>query len=374
MHVTCDRMRLQEALSVLGGTVPTHSPSPISEDVLLEAEGDRLRLRASDGTVFAELVLLEVGEAGTGKAAVPFVRLASLVRELEGEQVSLRREEGEYSLSVEAGEDKFGIVGHNPDEFPEVPAATGVEGVEVEGETLAEGLRYVAFAASKDASRQQLQGVAFIFAGKKLYLVASDGRRLAEYTLSLSKEYPKRIEGIVPPRGVETLIRFLPFLGGEVLLRLDPQSKQLFVEHERGSVLCKLVEGQMPDYLSMVPTEFQTTVEGSARNILQAVRKASVLTTKDQSVVFLDVRGGALQIRVFSHDVGHGVVPVPGVEVRGDEVSLGFTVGFLADGLRILGDEPVRVGLNARGGPSVMHGRRNFRYAFMPVVLRGEAV
>jgi hypothetical protein len=62
------------------------------------------------------------------------------------------------------------------------------------------------------------------------------------------------------------------------------------------------------------------------------------------------------------------VVPVENVQTGGDEVTVSFTVQFLADGLRVLGDAPVRLGLKKERGAAVLHSGRTFRYAFMPVM------
>jgi DNA polymerase III sliding clamp (beta) subunit (PCNA family) len=128
----------------------------------------------------------------------------------------------------------------------------------------------------------------------------------------------------------------------------------------------------MPDYVSMIPTEFSTSVEGAARDVLVAVRKAAVLTTKENAVVSLEATGGGMSIRVSSQDVGSGVVPVENVTVSGEEVTVNFAVSYLSDGLRALGERQLRLGLQRERGAAVMHSGRSFRYAFMPVIPHGS--
>jgi DNA polymerase-3 subunit beta len=135
--------------------------------------------------------------------------------------------------------------------------------------------------------------------------------------------------------------------------------------------MCRLIEGQMPDYVSLIPNEFVAMIEISARDLLAAVRKAAVLTTRDNAVVSLQFGGGALSIRVSSQDVGSGVVPVALATASGEDLEVNFTVQFLSDGLRALGDASIRLGLQKGKGAAVMHAARSFRYAFMPVKFKG---
>jgi len=67
------------------------------------------------------------------------------------------------------------------------------------------------------------------------------------------------------------------------------------------------------------------------------------------------------------------VVPVDNVTASGDAVDASFAVQYLSDGLRALGDAPVRLGLQKGGGAAVMHSGRAFRYAFMPVRFKGAS-
>jgi DNA polymerase-3 subunit beta len=173
-------------------------------------------------------------------------------------------------------------------------------------------------------------------------------------------------------RAVEVVDRFLALGGGESEIRLDVDNQQIVVSHERGHVLCRLLQGQMPDYASMIPSEFAATVEASARDLLSAVRTAAVLTTRENAVIALDTTSGGLSVRVASQDVGSGVVRVDGATVSGEPVTVMFSVPFIADGLRVLGEAPLRLGLQKGRGAAVMHGGRNFRYAFMPVIPHGE--
>jgi DNA polymerase III subunit beta len=372
MKIACSRTRLQEALGVVASAVPGQTTTTVALDVLMQANEQGLRLQSTDLTMFTEVQVLELQEIISGDALIPVARLMSLIRELTSEEVVLERQEGEFSVKIVAGGDEFKIMGHDPGDFPQSPSLPQCAAATLENERVGEAFRSVAFAASRDMSRQQLQGVAVILEGKKIHFVASDGKRLAEYSTLGNGEVDRRREGIVPLRAIDVIDRFLALDSGDVSLVLDIESQQIMLSHARGHVLCRLLQGQMPDYVSMIPTEFSASVEGSARDLLAAVRKAAVMTTRENAIVTLETTGGRLSIRVSSQDVGSGVVHVENMQMSGEEFSVSFSVPFLSDGLRVLGEGAVRLGLQKGRGATVMHGGRSFRYAFMPVIPHGS--
>jgi len=371
MKAVCKRSSLAEALGVITAGVPAQAPTPVARDVLISVDHEGLRLESTDLTIFSEVKVLEIKEAVSGEALTPIACIAGLVHELDKEFITIEREEGQFGLSISSGNDEFKIIGHDPGDFPSSPETTQCAGFEVESAVLTEAIRLVAFAASKDPSRRQLMGVAFVAEGAKAYFVASDGKRLAEYVVATAERADKRREGILPLAAVEAIAKLLPLDNGQVSIKIDPDLQQAVVSHERGRVLCRLIEGQMPDYVSLIPSEFATTVEGSARELLAAVRKAAVLTTRDNAFVRLEYGDGAFSVHVSSKETGSGVVPVDNVTVSGDPIVVNFAVQYLSDGLRVMGDTVVRLGLQKSDGAAVVHGGRAFRYAFMPVRPRG---
>ena len=180
MKIVCDRVRLQEALGVIGAAVPNQPTTPIASNVLVRASEDGLKLQSTDLSIFAQVNVLELKEVVSGEALIPVSRLIGLVREMTEEKVLIERDPEGYTVQISSGNDNFSIMGHDPGDFPQVPEATTSAPLELESDSVKTALRSVSFAASRDESRQQLQGVAFIVEGKKAHFMASDGKRLAE--------------------------------------------------------------------------------------------------------------------------------------------------------------------------------------------------
>src|SRR5262245_39879740 len=99
MKLTIDRNALMRALSHVQAVVERRNTSPILSNILIQAEGDRLSLTATDLDIEAQ----DAAEAKVKKAGAvtaPAQTLFDVVRKLpEGAEVSLDLSEGRLSLS-----------------------------------------------------------------------------------------------------------------------------------------------------------------------------------------------------------------------------------------------------------------------------------
>ena len=109
-----------EGLQQVQHVVSNRTTLPILSNVLLEADGDALKLTTTD---------LDVGVSGSVKATVsksgsttlPARRLAGIVRELPADEVSVEVTAKDVA-SIKSGPSFFKILGLSKEEFP--PLAT----------------------------------------------------------------------------------------------------------------------------------------------------------------------------------------------------------------------------------------------------------
>lgn len=372
MKIECDRNSFLDALSAVATAVPHQSVNPIAMDVLLQCNEKGLKLQNTDLSIFIEVNIFEVTQHTAGDALVPVKRLLALVRELSTKTLTIDRQEDMFAISLSAGEDGFQIMGHDPGDFPTPPEFPDIAPLVMENAILLEAFQKVSFAASKDPSKEQLQGVSCVFEGKKACFVATDGKRLSEFVVSLPQAMEKRCEGIIPIRAVDVIEKFLALTDSDVSVYLNTDAQQIMFKHDRGQVLCRLLQGQMPDYLSLIPTDYSTTVDLNANDFLTAVRKAAVMTTRENAVVSLDIASQGFTVSVSSQDVGSGKVVVEGAQVNGEAFTAFYPVSNIVDGLRVLGESQVRLNLKADGPMAVLKAGKHFRYVFMRIKLKND--
>ena len=128
---------------------------------------------------------------------------------------------GEDEARIESGRSKFALRVLAADDFPRLPEVAG-SGVRMDATALAEALRQVIPAASRDDARPILTGVLLVAEGSGLRLVATDSYRLGVRDLPGESVLAAHLSGaaaegkhvLVPAKALGELQRLLGSGGG----------------------------------------------------------------------------------------------------------------------------------------------------------------
>src|SRR3989441_1427058 len=174
MEVVIDRDAFVKGLQMVQNIVEPRQTLPILANVLLEADGEAVRVTATDLEVGAR-VTIPAKVASKGAITVSTRKLGEIVKELPAAAVALRVTDN-VSVSLRCAGATYKLVGLAPDDFPPVVPASPASWVSLEGKTLREMLAQTCFAISHDETRYALNGILFVLQGKDVQMVATDGR------------------------------------------------------------------------------------------------------------------------------------------------------------------------------------------------------
>src|SRR5437764_9221998 len=203
LRITVSKDELVSALGVVARAVSTRTSVQILSGILLEAQGDELRLAATD----MELSLRATATAqieGDGAIVLPGKTFADIARLLPTCEVSIEHKPAESVVHVTAGAASYTLHTFNPEDFPRLQELESVQTFTVDREPLLETIHRVARAASRDESRPVLTGILVSFTGGKLVMAATDSYRLAVKETELDGTVPE-LEAIVPGRALQEL-------------------------------------------------------------------------------------------------------------------------------------------------------------------------
>jgi DNA polymerase-3 subunit beta len=124
MEFTVSRADLVRELNLSQGVVEKKTTIPILSNVLMEAEGDRVHLTATDLELGIRCSCpARVKKPGSG--TVPARRLLDYVRLLPDADVQMKIQENHWA-SLTCGRSKTRIAGMSRDSFPELPQMPAV--------------------------------------------------------------------------------------------------------------------------------------------------------------------------------------------------------------------------------------------------------
>jgi len=367
MKVQFNREGLSQALALLTSIVPERTPKPILRCVKIDASKDGVHIYGTDLEVGINCLLPAVDVKEPGQIVVPAARLAAVVRESADETLLLQAAEG--LCEVRGADSHFSIYGQEASQYPPMPEFKGEPDIEVLLDNLRVGVEQSIFATARESTRYAINGVLWEMKGKKLTLVATDGRRLARSRVNLISNPSEKAASSKPIVPGKTMGLLDKLAGGEkdkVAVRLI--DNQIMFACGNVVICSNLVEGNFPKYEDIIPSDYQKKLTLPTDVALSAVKRAALLTSEESRGIKLAVGKNKIVFSGRAPETGDAEVDVA-IEYSGEPVEIGFNPQFLADALRVIKEPQFELELGQSDTPGVIKAGANFLYVLMPINL-----
>jgi len=368
MKVTFNRSALAEALGLVTSVVPSRTPKPVLRCVHVVAADKQVRICATNLEVGLNYLVSEVEVAREGEIVVEANHLADIVRESSEDVLVLEAKES--TCEIRGTDSRFTIYGQDPKQYPKVPSLDeGEADLTIKLERLQAGIEQSLFATAKESSRYAINGVLWEVKGKKLLLVATDGRRLARCRVALDKAPAGEVASqkmIVPAKTMALLDKVASHDEETVGVKL--MGSQVLISCASVVISSNLVEGNFPKYEDIIPSDYDKKVKLSTDVALSAVRRAALLTSEESKGIKLSVGKDALVFSGSSPEAGAAEVSMP-IEYGGEPIDIGFNPQFLIDVLRVIKAPDFELELGQSDRPGLITSGADFLYVLMPINL-----
>jgi len=368
MNLTISKEQLMTGLQAVQNVVSTRTTLPILSNVMLKAEADRLELTATDLDVTVTCGV-EAKVKKPGSSTVPVKKLFGIIRELPASEIELQVDEKNV-CTIQAGASFYKINGLGAEEFPPAPKFKDDKKVVLQQETVRAMLKKTSFAMSADESRYVLNGIFISLKDHKMTMVATDGRRLALVDEEVDINEASHGEFIVPAKAVNELNRLLADKG-EIEVRYAENQASFHLKAEKGPsvhMVTKLIEGNYPNYRQVIPAETKERIALGREEIMQALRRAEIMTSEKSNSVKMSLGKNKLEITANSPEVGEAKETVA-INYKGPEMAIAFNPKYMIDPLSALANDEVFLELIDELSPGVLKINGPFLYVVMPMRL-----
>ena len=358
---------LARGLSVVSRAVSSRSTLPVLANVLLRTEDAGLKLTATNLEI--GITYWVPGKIETdGATTVPARLLTDLVGSLPAsEKVDLELQ-GADTLHLRCGRFATHVKGIDADEFPTIQTAGERPTTRVSQKVLKHALEEVIFAAASDEARPILTGVLAKFEGSKLTLAAADNYRIAVRTIEVLDPV-EAASVVIPARALGELARILTDTDDPVELVLAQARNQVLFHLDGIDLVSRLIDGQFPNYQTVLPATHTTRAELDREELLRAVRPAALIASSSANIVKLQVGGddGGVVVTATA-DVGDYTGDVEAV-IEGDATTIAFNARYLNDVLGNVQADRFALELNGPLSPGVFRpvGDDAYVHVVMPV-------
>lgn len=393
MKVICDRSALLDAINTVSGAVAARSPRVQLSCIHLHAGKSggvgELTLSATDAEIALRLKLSQVDVSEPGDALIPADKLRAIVS-AEDQEPTLTIDADDQAAHIRGNDAHFKVFTYAPAEFPPIPdfhdavagssATPKAKAVFTQSAgTLNTVIARTIFATARETSRYAINGVLLKREGKKLEMVATDGRRLALCRITLpgpAEKDAKAATCIVPTKAL-SMFQKLVREGDEPVHVAVTDNQVLFSfgtdkDPGRAVLVSNLVEGSFPPYDDVIPRDQDKKISFDRDVLASAVRRAALLTNEESRGVRLKFSGKKKQLELSSRapEMGEAQINVDVANYDGDDIEIGFNPTFITDALKVIPENEVIMELKASNKPGLIKSGTEFVYVVMPVNLQ----
>ena len=327
MKIVVDQSRLSQKLQAVSAVVPTKTTLSVLSNILFTAEGNELKLTATDLDLSMTTTMPAKVEEG-GRACVPAKRIGEIVRSLPPMEVKITVKNN--TVRIQCGKSDFKITGADAEEFPKVTDRMAEKGFSVAADTLNTMVERVLHAVSQDLSRLALTGVLWEFEKTKFSMVATDGHRLSKTTRSEKVPVGDVKEVIVPGKALQQLQRLTPDDGN---IRISVNASYIMFDLGSTFVHSRLLEGPFPNYRPVIPAANKNKMTIERESLAQATKRVSILSNSLTHQIKFGLRPDAVSLSVSTPDLGEAEEEVVAA-YSGPEMDIGFNANYLLDILK----------------------------------------
>ena len=365
MRFNIAKSELNEVLNIVSKGMSSRSTLPILSGILVSAEDSSVTFQTTDLEIsIKHSVVADVADPGS--TVIPGKLFNDIVKSLPDAAVTVTTDGDQVIISCL--ESAFTLSTLNPVDFPYFPQVEAGTEVVLPTKKLADVVRKVGKAVSRDESRAILTGILFSVENDKVRLVATDSYRLAVGDMVINTDEPyEAFTAIIPGRIFEDVAKLAAAYDN---IKVGFSENQVVFSFGACVFVSRKIEGTYPNYKQLLPKDYACSVRVSAADLISCVKRVSLLAQAHTPVRFaFDMDAQRANVSAKTQDVGASKASVV-AEVQGESMEIAFNHQYLLDGLSSIdGDVVIELQTSLKPGILKAADDDSFLYLAMPVRL-----
>ena len=344
---------LLEALNHTSRAISPRNLIPILTGIKFELKEEGLYLSASDTDISIRSLIpkdkiVEIFELGSIVIGGKYI--VEIIKKLPNMDITIEVMDG-YKMIISTDNTEFSLNGINPNEFPNLDLEESSEPIMLETKLFKKIINQTFFATSQNESRPLLTGINFRIEGNELEVIATDSYRLSKKTVVLDNNFDKSINIVIPGKNLLELSKII--LDDDNAIEFHIFDNKILFKYENILFLSRLLSGTYPATSSIIPNNFNVSVECNCNGLFEMIDRASLLTSdRDKNTIKLQLSSNELVISSNSPEIGK-------VEEKmkvdsGDEISISFSSRYMLDSIKSFDTEKITLYMNDDSSPIII--------------------
>jgi DNA polymerase-3 subunit beta len=277
---------------------------------------------------------------GEGSIALPARILLDILKEFSVQPLTFDIDLNTLAVVIISENGKFSVMGQNGIDFPSPPVVKADKRISfnINSDVLLAGITKTLFATADDELRPVMGGIFIETSTDDVTFVASDAHKLVRYK-RIDANADSSTSFILSKKPASLLRNILPKEEGAVSVEVDDKNAFFYLSSYK--VVCRLVEGNYPNYNSVIPKNNPRKVTIDRVELYNTLKRVSVCSNQASNLIKLQMNGN--QITVSAQDIDFSISAYERIKCQYDDedIEIGFKSVFLLEILANLGSEEV---------------------------------
>ena len=172
-----------------------------------------------------------------------------------------------------------------------------------------------------------MSGVFFQFSTESITFVATDAHKLVKY-LRTDIKASNTAEFIMPKKPLNLLKNIID---SDHDIKIEYNNSNAKFELEEMIIICRLIDGQYPNYEAVIPNENPNVMSIGRSTLLSSLKRVSIFANKTTHQVRLKIAGAELNISAEDVDFSNKAEERLTCDYVGDDIEIGFNSRFLIE-------------------------------------------
>lgn len=365
MNTQLSVKELLEPLQTVIGVVEKKQTLPILSHVLVQIKNNELILTTTDMEI--ELKASKTIQTQEDLSFTVYAKdLIDIIRKLP-EDTIIQFIIEETKIYIKTNKNSFELNSFNHQDFPSLPKIEDSDIISIKRENLKQLIENTSFSMGNQDIRAYLNGLYFEVDQNSIVVVATDGHRLSIGEIKQNNNLNSKKTVILPRKAVLELTKILNKSTHESV-NIHLAKNYFYLISDNTTLISRLIDGNFPNYLQVIPTDYENTVLINKNEFLSNLQQASIFVeerTKGVKLVFKDQ-----QLNIFSHSERGQAKTQIETQNFDKEIEIAFNIHYLISILEKLTTETINMVIPGGENQSCLLSNLDddtFQYVVMPM-------
>lgn len=349
MNFKIKRTRLLKALENVNRAVSSKNPLPVLTGIKFETRKDGLVLTGSNSDITIQTKITEdLDIIETGGIVLSARYILEIIKKIESDYIHVFILDGNLTR-IEGADSKFDLNGTDVADYPNIELRKQGQLLSINSIILKNSIEQTLFATSDKETRPVLTGVNIEANGNVLKFIATNSFRLARKVIEIDNDLSFNI--IVPKK---SLLEVERIIDKDEMIEIYISDRRLLIIIDDIYIQTRLIDGRFPDTNRIIPTEFNSTLTSKSSYLLNAIDRASLITSEQKTIINLKMSSDQVILTSYSKEIGSLKENLNDCFYEGKPLNLSFNARYMAEAIRYINSEKIIIEFTSELKPMIV--------------------